>query len=123
MRSLDTRGLCTLQVGERSATRFHQFVGCDAEHVVPRSRRRPHLLELQQVGVDEHAQLSAVTKRGHAAIDFENLFTGWLAECDEVPVRHPDSNLLVSPRHQLRRQADLFGNCLDLRNDQVDLSG
>ena len=93
------------------------------EVVVPRSCSRPDLIVLQQVGIHEHAQLLCVTEGWDAAIDFEKLITGWLAECDEVPVRHLDSNLLVSPRHQLRRQADLFGNCLDLRNDQVDLSG
>jgi hypothetical protein len=47
-------------------------VGLDAEHVVPRTRCGPHLVVLQQVRVNEHTKLCAVTKRGHATVGFGN---------------------------------------------------
>ena len=57
-----------LQVGDHSTARFHQLVRLDAEHVVPRARRRPHLVVLQQVRVDEHPQLLGVTERRRAGV-------------------------------------------------------
>ncbi len=42
------------------------------EAIVPRSRRSPHLVVLEQVGVHEHTQLSAVTKGRHAAVGLDN---------------------------------------------------
>ena len=45
----------------------------DPEHVVPGPRRRPHLVVLQQVRVDEDPQLRRVTKGWHATFVFENL--------------------------------------------------
>ena len=50
--------------------------------VVPRSRSRPHFVVLQQVRINEHAQLCAVTKGRHATIGFGNLLLQaepWLA--------------------------------------------
>ena len=46
----------------------YEAEGEAVEHVVPRSCSSPHLVVLQQVGVYEHTQLSAVTKGGHATI-------------------------------------------------------
>jgi hypothetical protein len=43
-------------------------VGLDAEHVVPRTGGGPHLVVLQQIGVDEHAQVGLVTKGRYAAV-------------------------------------------------------
>ena len=37
-----------------------------------RPDRRPHLRVLQQIGIDEHAQLGGMTKRGHATVDLGN---------------------------------------------------
>ena len=59
-------GLATFQVGNQRAAGANEVVRCDWEHVVPGSRRRPHFVVLQQVGVNEHTQLSCVTKRRHA---------------------------------------------------------
>jgi hypothetical protein len=44
----------------------------DAEHVVPRASRRPHLVVLQQIRIDEHPQMRLVTKRRNATIAFGN---------------------------------------------------
>jgi hypothetical protein len=43
-------------------------VGFDAEHVVPRARRSPHLVVLQQVGIDEHAQVGLMTEGRYAPV-------------------------------------------------------
>ena len=61
-----------LQVGDRTTTRLDQLVGFGPEHDVPRARGRPHLVEPQQIGIDENAQLRAVTKRWHATPGFGN---------------------------------------------------
>jgi hypothetical protein len=42
-------------------------VGIDADHVVPGACGGPHLVVLQQVGVDEDAQMGLVAERKHAA--------------------------------------------------------
>ena len=42
------------------------------EVVIPRSRSGPHFVVLQQVGINKHAQLSAVTKGRHATIGLSN---------------------------------------------------
>ena len=60
------------QIGERSPAGFQQLVRLDVEHVVPRPCRSPHLVVLQQVRINEHTQLSAVTERWHATIGFGN---------------------------------------------------
>jgi hypothetical protein len=60
--------LAALQVGYRATAGFDQFVGFDAEHVVSRSRRSPHLVILKQVRVDEYPKWPRETKRGHATV-------------------------------------------------------
>ena len=55
-----------LQVHDQALARLDQPVRFDTEHVVPRSGGSPHLVLLQQVGVDEHPQMRRVTKRRHA---------------------------------------------------------
>ena len=66
------RALAAFQVGDGSPTGLHQLVRFDPEHVVPRAGRRPHLVVLQQIRVDEDLQLSRVTKRRHATFGFGN---------------------------------------------------
>lgn len=48
--------------------------------VVPRARCGPHFVVLQQIRIDEDAQLSDVTKGWHAAVVFGNLFAALTAE-------------------------------------------
>ncbi len=55
-----------LQVGEEAPVALDQLVRLDAEHVVPRSRRGPHFVVLQQVRTNEHTQLGCMTKRRHS---------------------------------------------------------
>ena len=57
-----------LQVGDQALAHFQQLVGLDAEPVVPGAGRRPHLVVLQQVGIDEHAEMRLVTE-GRRATD------------------------------------------------------
>ena len=61
-----TVGSSSLQVGDHATGNTHNVSRCCTEVVVPRSRRGPHLVVLQQVRVHEHTQLSAVTEGGHA---------------------------------------------------------
>ncbi|MEY4164925.1 MAG: hypothetical protein RL419_767, partial [Actinomycetota bacterium] len=42
------------------------------EVVIPRSRSSPHFVVLQQVRINEHAQLCCVAERRHAAIGLGN---------------------------------------------------
>ena len=67
-----TVGSSSLQVGDHATGNTHNVSRCCTEVVVPRSRRGPHLVVLQQVRVHEHTQLSAVTEGGHAASGFGN---------------------------------------------------
>ena len=62
-----------LQVGNHSTTDAHQFIRRNCKIVVPRPGCCPHLVVLQQIGIDEDAQLTAVAKRGHATYGFGNL--------------------------------------------------
>ena len=62
-----------LEVDDYAAGNTHDVSWCSTEVVVPRSRSGPHFVVLQQVGVDEHTQLCAVTKGGHAANGLGNL--------------------------------------------------
>ena len=57
-----------LQVHDQALARLDQLVRFDAEHVMPRSGGSPHLVELQQVGVDEHPQMRLVTERRHTTV-------------------------------------------------------
>ena len=65
-------GLAAFQVGDHSTTDAHQFIRCNRKVVVPGSRCGPHLVILQQIGVDEDAQGSAVTKGWHTTFSFGN---------------------------------------------------
>ena len=66
IRSEETRRLGALEVGDYSTSDTNDVIRVCTEVVVPRSRSRPHLVVLQQVGVYENTQLSAVTKGRHA---------------------------------------------------------
>ncbi|MEN9823399.1 MAG: hypothetical protein RLZ04_1825 [Actinomycetota bacterium] len=59
-----------LEVGDQTLAGFDQLVRFDAEHVVPRAGCRPHLVVLQQVRIDEHAQVRRMTEGRHAAVGF-----------------------------------------------------
>ena len=43
-----------LQLGDHSTTDAHQFIRRNRKIVIPRSRRGPHLVVLQQVRINEH---------------------------------------------------------------------
>ena len=66
-------GSGVLQVGDHTTGYTHDVIRVRTEVVVPRSRRGPHLVVLQQVRIDEHAQLCAVTEGRHATFGFGNL--------------------------------------------------
>lgn len=59
-------------VGDRRTTCTYEIVLCDGEHVVPRSQRRPDLVVLQRIRVDEDTKLRAVPERRHAVIGVGN---------------------------------------------------
>ncbi len=61
------------QVGDHTTGDTHDVVRVRTEVVIPRSRSCPHLVVLQQIRLNEHTQLCAVTKRGHATIGLGNL--------------------------------------------------
>jgi len=61
-----------LQIGDYSACNANDVSWRRTEVVVPRSRSCPHFVELQQVRVNEHAQLSAVTERRNAKFGLSN---------------------------------------------------
>jgi hypothetical protein len=65
-------GLSPLEVGDNSAAGLDQLARLDPEHVVPRPGGGPHFVVLQQVRVNEDAQLFLVTKRWHASSGFVN---------------------------------------------------
>ena len=66
--------LGAFQVDDYTTGDVHDVCRSSTEVVVPRSRRSPHFVVLQQVGINEHAQLCAVTKGRHAAIGLGNPF-------------------------------------------------
>ena len=63
---------CALQVGDYATGNTHDVRRCCTEVVVPGSRRSPHFVVLQQVRINEHTQLSCMTKGGHAPVGFGN---------------------------------------------------
>ena len=65
-------GLAALQISDHATGNTHDVRGHCTEVVVPRSGRGPHLVVLQQIRIDEDAQLSRVAERGHAAIGLSN---------------------------------------------------
>ena len=58
------------QVGDYSTSNTNDVGWCRTEVVIPRSRSSPHFVVLQQVRVNEHTQLSAVTELGHTTFGF-----------------------------------------------------
>ena len=64
--------LGTLQIGDDATSNTHDVIRVRAKVVVPRSCCSPHLVVLQQVGINEHTQLSAVTKGRHATVGLSN---------------------------------------------------
>jgi hypothetical protein len=61
------------QVGDNATSDTNDVCRRCTEVVVPRSRSSPHLVVLQQVGINKHAQLCAVTKGRHATVGLGNL--------------------------------------------------
>jgi hypothetical protein len=57
-----------LQIGDYATRNANDLRWRSTEVVVPRSRSRPHFVVLQQVRINEHAQLCAVTKGWNATI-------------------------------------------------------
>ena len=64
--------LGAFEVGDDTARNTHDVIRVRTEVVIPRSRRSPHLVVLQQVRINEHAQLSAVTKGRHTVVGLYN---------------------------------------------------
>ena len=64
--------LSALQVGDDSPAGANKIVRCNREHVVPCSRRGPHLVVCQQIRIDEDPKRPRKTKRRHAAVGFGN---------------------------------------------------
>ena len=62
-----------LKVSDHTASDANDVIRIRTEVVVPCSRCSPHLVVLQQVRINEHTQLSAVTKGRHAAFGLVNL--------------------------------------------------
>ena len=60
--------LGALQVGDHTAGDAHDVVGVRAEVIVPRAGSGPHLVVLQQVRINRHAQLLGVIEGRHATI-------------------------------------------------------
>ena len=61
-----------LEVGDHTTGNTNNVIRVRTEVVVPRSRSSPHLVVLQQVRINEHAQLCAVTKGRHAKFGLGN---------------------------------------------------
>ena len=61
-----------LQIGDYATRNANDLRWRSTEVVIPRSRRRPHFVVLQQVRINEHAQLCAVTKGRHATFGLGN---------------------------------------------------
>ena len=65
--------LGAFQVSDYAATDTHNVIRVRTEVVIPRSRSCPHLVVLQPVRIDEHAQLGAVTEWRNTADCLGNL--------------------------------------------------
>ena len=61
-----------LEVGDDATGDTNNVSRCCTKVVVPRSRSSPHLVVLQQVRINEHTQLCAVTKGRHATVGLGN---------------------------------------------------
>ena len=64
--------LVPLEVSDDATSNTHDVIRVRTEVVVPRSRCSPHFAVLQQVRINKHAQLCAVTKGRHAAVGLGN---------------------------------------------------
>ena len=61
-----------LEVGDDATSNTHDVIRVRTEVVIPCSRCSPHFVVLQQVGINKHTQLSAVTKGRHAVFGLDN---------------------------------------------------
>ena len=84
IRHAETCRFSALEVGDYTTCDAHDVCRRCAEVVVPRSGSSPHFVELQQIRIHKHTQLSAVTKGRHATIGFGNS-KGWAALSDDPP--------------------------------------
>jgi len=75
-----------LEVGDRSAGNTHDVGRSRTEVVVPCSGRGPHLVVLQQVRINEHAQLCCVAERGYATIGLGNLLISEVHHVGDVRI-------------------------------------
>ena len=66
--------LGALDVDDHATSNAHDVCRSSTEVIVPRSRCRPHFVVLQQVRVNKHTKLSAVTKGRHAKFGLGNPF-------------------------------------------------
>ena len=66
------RQSAALEVGDNTTSDTHDVIRVRTEVVVPCSRRCPHFVVLQQVRINKHTQLCAVTKGRHAAVGLGN---------------------------------------------------
>ena len=64
----------------------HDVVRVRTEVVIPRSRSSPHLVVLQQVRINEHAQLCCVAERGYATIGLGNLLISEVHHVGDVRI-------------------------------------
>ena len=60
------------QVGDDAPCNTHDVCRRSTKHVIPRSRSSPHLVILQQIRINKHSQLCAVTKGRNAAVGLRN---------------------------------------------------
>jgi len=70
----------SLEVADRSPAGTNEIVRSYREYVVPRSRRCPHLVVLQQVGINEYTQLSAVAEGRDATSGFDTNMYNFVSE-------------------------------------------
>ena len=64
--------LGAFEVGDNATSNAHDVSWRRTEVVIPHSRSCPHLVILQQVRINKHTQLCAVTKGRHAIIGLRN---------------------------------------------------
>ena len=65
--------LGAFEVGDHTTSNTNNVSRCSAKVVVPCSRSSPYFVVLQQIRINEHTQLCAVTKGRHATIGLGNL--------------------------------------------------
>ena len=66
------------QVGDHTACDAHDVRRRSTEVVVPRSRSSPHLVVLQQIRINKHTKLCAVTEGRNAEFGLRNLLAGYV---------------------------------------------